>query len=89
MKDELYLLLKQHWKVDAFRPQQYEICQSILSKRDSLVLVTHRRRKVVVLSTPLPCYSRGLFWSFLPLISLMQDQVAQANARGIKSMAIG
>ena len=88
MKDELYKKLKQHWNVEEFRPQQYEICQSILSKRDCLVLLPTGGGKSLCYQLPALLF-KGPVLVISPLISLMQDQVAQANARGIKSMAIG
>ena len=88
MGDELQLLLKRHWKVDAFRPQQKEICQSILSGKDSLVLLPTGGGKSLCYQLPALLFE-GPTLVISPLISLMQDQVAQANARGIKSMALG
>ena len=88
MRDDLHLLLKRHWKVDAFRPQQREICESILSGRDSLVLLPTGGGKSLCYQLPSLLFD-GPTLVISPLISLMQDQVAQANARGIKSMALG
>ena len=88
MRDDLHLLLKRHWKVDAFRPQQREICESILSGRDSLVLLPTGGGKSLCYQLPSLLFN-GPTLVISPLISLMQDQVAQANARGIKSMALG
>ena len=88
MRDDLHLLLKRHWKVDAFRPQQREICESILSGRDSLVLLPTGGGKSLCYQLPALLFD-GPTLVISPLISLMQDQVAQANARGIKSMALG
>ena len=88
MRDDLHLLLKRHWKVDAFRPQQREICESILSGRDSLVLLPTGGGKSLCYQLPALLFE-GPTLVISPLISLMQDQVAQANARGIKSMALG
>ena len=88
MRDDLHLLLKRHWKVDAFRPQQREICESILSGRDSLVLLPTGGGKSLCYQLPSLLFD-GPTLVISPLISLMQDQVVQANARGIKSMALG
>ena len=88
MLSEIHHLLKHHWNVDAFRPQQREICESILSGQDSLVLLPTGGGKSLCYQLPSLLFD-GPTLVISPLISLMQDQVVQANARGIKSMAFG
>lgn len=87
MRDRLRSLLKQHWKVDHFRPLQEEICCSILDRKDSLVLLPTGGGKSLCYQLP-SLLLKGPTLVVSPLISLMQDQVAQANSKGIKSMAL-
>lgn len=87
MRDRLRSLLKQHWKVDHFRPLQEEICGSILDRKDSLVLLPTGGGKSLCYQLP-ALLLKGPTLVISPLISLMQDQVAQANSKGIKSMAL-
>ena len=87
MRDKLRALLKKHWKVDHFRPLQEEICCSILNRRDSLVLLPTGGGKSLCYQLP-SLLVEGPTLVISPLISLMQDQVAQANSKGIKSMAL-
>ena len=88
MSDALQQLLKRYWKADEFRPQQREICESVLSKKDNLVLLSTGGGKSLCYQLP-ALLLQGPTLVISPLISLMQDQVAQANSRGIKSMALG
>ena len=87
MKDELRLLLKKHWKTDNFKPLQEEICLSTLSGRDSIILLPTGGGKSLCYQLP-ALLRKGPTLVISPLISLMQDQVSQANEKGIKSMAI-
>ena len=87
MRDRLRSLLKQHWKVDHFRPLQEEICGSILDRKDSLVLLPTGGGKSLCYQLPSLLF-KGPTLVVSPLISLMHNQVAQANSKGIKSMAL-
>ena len=87
MTYKLKTLLKKHWKVDQFRPLQEEICLSLLSANDNLVLLPTGGGKSLCYQLPSLLFD-GPTLVISPLISLMQDQVAQANEKGIKSMAL-
>lgn len=87
MKDKLRSLLKKHWKVDHFRPLQEDSCFSTLNGKDSLVLLPTGGGKSLCYQLPSLLFE-GPTLVISPLISLMQDQVAQANSKGIKSMAL-
>lgn len=87
MRDRLRSLLKQYWKVDHFRPLQEKICISTLNREDSLVLLPTGGGKSLCYQLP-SLLLEGPTLVISPLISLMQDQVAQANSKGIKSMAL-
>jgi ATP-dependent DNA helicase RecQ len=87
MRGKLRSLLKKHWKVDHFRPLQEEICCSTLNRKDSLVLLPTGGGKSLCYQLP-SLLLDGPTLVISPLISLMQDQVAQANSKGIKSMGL-
>ena len=87
MTYKLKTLLKKHWKVDQFRPLQEEICLSLLSANDNLVLLPTGGGKSLCYQLPSLLFD-GPTLVISPLISLMQDQVKQANEKGIKSMAL-
>ncbi len=86
MKAALISLLKKHWKVDQFRPYQEEICKAVINKNDTLALLPTGGGKSLCYQLPALIF-KGPTLVISPLISLMQDQVAQANEKGIKSMA--
>jgi len=87
MRDKLKELLKKHWKVDHFRPLQEEICYTTLIGKDSLVLLPTGGGKSLCYQLP-SLLRKGPTLVISPLVSLMQDQVTQANNKGIKSMAL-
>lgn len=80
MTYKLKPLLKKHWKVDQFRPLQEEICLSLLSANDNLVLLPTGGGKSLCYQLPSLLFD-GPTLVISPLISLMQDQVAQANEK--------
>jgi ATP-dependent DNA helicase RecQ len=80
--------LKSHFGYEAFRPEQEAIISALLSGRDVVaILPTGYGKSLTYQIPPLIRPQYGLIVS--PLIALMQDQVKQLKARGIKAMHIG
>lgn len=86
MINTLQSLLKKHWKANEFRPLQAEICLSISKGNDTIALLPTGGGKSLCYQLPALLFD-GPMLVISPLVALMQDQVAQANAKGIKSMA--
>ena len=86
MENKLKPLLKRFWKVDRFRPLQEEICTHLLSGDDALALLPTGGGKSLCYQLP-SLLLQGPVLVLSPLLSLIHDQVLQANQRGIKSMA--
>lgn len=80
-------LLKKHWKADEFRPLQEEICTAFDEGNDVVALLPTGGGKSLCYQLP-ALLNEGITLVISPLISLMEDQVASANAMGIKSMAL-
>lgn len=74
--------LKKFWGFDDFRPGQGEVVQSILQGRDTLVLFPTGGGKSLCYQVPAMVLD-GLTLVISPLVALMQDQVAQLNARKV------
>ncbi|MBI3509883.1 MAG: RecQ family ATP-dependent DNA helicase [Bacteroidetes bacterium] len=80
-------ILKKYWSFENFRPNQEEIIKSVLDGKDTLALLPTGGGKSICFQVPALC-SDGICIVVSPLIALMQDQVENLNARGIKAIAI-
>ncbi|MCC6185869.1 MAG: RecQ family ATP-dependent DNA helicase [Chitinophagaceae bacterium] len=80
-------ILKQFWHYDEFRPQQQDIINSILDGKNTVALLPTGGGKSLCYQVPALIFD-GLTLVISPLISLMQDQVAQLQKRGITATYI-
>ncbi|MBB1139694.1 ATP-dependent DNA helicase RecQ [Myroides sp. WP-1] len=80
-------LLQQYWKHTSFREPQEAIIDAVLQRKDTFALLPTGGGKSICFQIPallLP----GTCLVISPLVALMQDQVNNLNALGIKAAAI-
>ena len=87
MEQKLLETLSQYWHYDSFRPMQKEAIESVLSGRDTLVLMPTGGGKSIIYQLP-TLVSDGLCVVVTPLIALMKDQVDRLRRMGISAVAV-
>ena len=87
MEQKLLDTLRHYWGYDSFRPLQREAMESVLSGKDTLVLLPTGSGKSIIYQLP-TLVSEGLCIVVTPLIALMKDQVDALRRRGIPAVAI-
>jgi ATP-dependent DNA helicase RecQ len=80
--EDLHAILKRYWGYETFRPHQEQVVRSLIAGRDVAVVMPTGGGKSLCYQLPAVVSGRtGIVVS--PLISLMQDQVAQLREMGI------
>jgi RecQ family ATP-dependent DNA helicase len=82
-----HALLQHHFGYSSFRPAQIPVIRSILEGHDTLAVLPTGGGKSICFQIPALVLG-GLTLVVSPLISLMQDQVDAARARGVPAAAL-
>ena len=80
-------ILKKYWGFDQFRPMQEDIVDDVIYGHDTLALLPTGGGKSICFQVP-GIAIEGITIVVSPLIALMEDQVSNLQARGIRAKAI-
>jgi ATP-dependent DNA helicase RecQ len=83
---QLQALLKKYWGYEQFRPPQAEVIQSLLDRRDSLIVLPTGAGKSLCFQLPALLH-QGLTLVISPLLALMENQVAELRQRQLSAAA--
>ena len=84
MTEPLLEVLSRYWGYDTFRPLQREAMDTVLQRRDSVVVLPTGGGKSLCFQAP-ALLQPGLALVVSPLISLMKDQVDSLRANGVSA----
>jgi ATP-dependent DNA helicase RecQ len=80
-------LLEKYWGHTSFRPLQEDIINAVIQQKDTLALLPTGGGKSVCFQIPALAMD-GICIVVSPLVALIQDQVANLKANGIKAIAL-
>ena len=80
-------ILEKYWGYSRFREPQDQIVDAVLRGEDTLALLPTGGGKSICFQVP-GMLKNGITVVVSPLISLMKDQVANLQKRGIKAVAL-
>ena len=83
-QENLFTTLKKYFGYDRFRAQQLEIIETVLQRKDALVIMPTGGGKSICFQLP-ALHFKSVTLVISPLIALMKDQVDGLNANGIPS----
>ena len=85
---KLRSLLQSRFGFEEFRGQQLPAIQAVLRGEDVLLLMPTGGGKSLAYQLPALLADRGPVLVVSPLVALMNDQVQQLNAKGVKAAAL-
>ena len=88
LKTKALNVLKQYWDYNEFRSIQYDVIQSVMSGKDTLLLMNTGGGKSLCYQVP-GLLMDGVTLILSPLIALQKDQVDALMARGVPAAVIG
>jgi ATP-dependent DNA helicase RecQ len=81
--EAVFAALQRYWGYSTFRPLQERIVNSLLAQRDTCVVMPTGGGKSLCYQLPAALQSERTVVVISPLISLMQDQIAQLEQMGL------